>query len=69
MKTNQIEIKELKNIAELVDEQWFCQYPQLLHCIHNNGNQSIGEEFQEILDTYGIISKPTAVKNYREMQH
>ena len=31
--------------------------------IHDNGNEFIGKEFQELLSSYGIKSVPTTVKN------
>mmetsp|Transcript_2310 Transcript_2310/g.3250 ORF Transcript_2310/g.3250 Transcript_2310/m.3250 type:complete len:314 (-) Transcript_2310:250-1191(-) len=55
--------KSSKNIAELVDTQWFCQYPCPLYIIHNNGGEFISNEFVELLDSYSIKKKPTTVKN------
>ena len=60
-----IENKKSKNIAFLVDSEWFCRYPRPLICIHDNGTEFTGEEFQEMLDSYGVQSKPTTVKNPR----
>jgi transposase InsO family protein len=31
--------------------------------VHNNGNEFMGYEFQELLDIYGIKPKPMMVKN------
>jgi transposase InsO family protein len=31
--------------------------------VHDNGNEFMGYEFQELLDSYGIEPKPTTVKN------
>ena len=58
-----IENKKSKEIALLVDAEWFCRYPRPLNCIHDNGTEFTGEEFQEMLESYGVKSKPTTVKN------
>ena len=57
--------KQSKNIAELVDSEWFCRYPRPEFCIHDNGKEFIGNEFEELLQSYGVISQPTTVKNPR----
>ena len=49
--------------ANALDNQWLCRYPRPVYCIHDNGNEFLGLEFQELLQSYGIISKPTTVKN------
>ena len=50
-------------IATLVDIVWFARYPRPLYCIHDNGGKFIGSGFQELLNSYGVKSKPTTVKN------
>ena len=55
--------KNCKEIAYLVDSEWFCRYPRPLICRHDNGGEFEGREFQELLQSYGIESKPTTVKN------
>ena len=57
--------KESRNIAEIVVTEWFCRYPRAEYCIHDNGKEFVGEEFEELLESYGVISKPTTVKNLR----
>ena len=44
-------------------KNWLCRYPRPQKVIHNNGNEFMGCEFQELLDSYGIEVKPTTVKN------
>mmetsp|Transcript_11120 Transcript_11120/g.15656 ORF Transcript_11120/g.15656 Transcript_11120/m.15656 type:complete len:138 (+) Transcript_11120:303-716(+) len=58
-----ISLTAAKNIAELVDTQWFCPYPRPLICIHDNGGEFVGMEFKELLESYCIQSNPTSVKN------
>ena len=55
--------KNAEEIATLVDDVWFARYPRPLYCIHDNGGEFIGSDFQELLDSYGVESKPTTVKN------
>jgi hypothetical protein len=45
------------------DKNWLCRYPRPRKVIHDNGNEFMGCEFQELLDSYGIEPKPTTVKN------
>ena len=47
----------------LVDSEWFCCYPCPLYIIHNNGTEFVETEFQELLESYGVKSKSTTVKN------
>ena len=49
--------------AKAFGENWLCRYPRTQECGHDNGNEFLGIGFQELLISYGIISKPTTVKN------
>jgi hypothetical protein len=49
--------------AKAFDKEWLCRYPRPSECCHDNGNKFVGIEFQELLDSYGIKSKLTTVKN------
>jgi hypothetical protein len=49
--------------AKAFDKIWLCRYPRPLECGHDNGKEFLGIEFQELLTSYGIKSKPTTVKN------
>ncbi|KAL7482706.1 hypothetical protein ACHAW6_008362 [Cyclotella cf. meneghiniana] len=42
---------------------WLCRYPRPNTVGHDNGNEFMGEEFQELLTSYDIKSRPTTVKN------
>ena len=55
-----------KNIALLVDSEWFCRYPRPTYCINDNNKDFIWNEFDELLDSYGIKKKSTTVKNPQE---
>ncbi len=49
--------------ADQFDINWLWYYPCPAIVRHNNGLEFIGEEFQELLTSYDIKSKPTTVKN------
>ena len=50
-------------VAKAVDLNWFSRYPRPLDCVHDNGKEFMGIEFQEMLLSYGVKAKPTTVKN------
>jgi transposase InsO family protein len=50
-------------VAKKFDQVWLSRYPRPLRCIHDQGSEFIGFEFQELLDSYGIQSSATTVKN------
>ena len=55
--------KKADTAAKLLDQTWFCRYPHPVECIFDNGNEFNGQEFQEMLESYGIKALPTTVKN------
>ncbi|MGH7974345.1 MAG: RNase H-like domain-containing protein, partial [bacterium] len=59
----QIPDKEARTTAIMLDRHWFCRYPRPLFCIYDNGNEFLGFEFQEMLESYGVLSKPTTIRN------
>jgi hypothetical protein len=63
--TEFVRIKSASSIAtaKAFDREWLCRYPQPSKCCHDNGNEFVRIEFQELLDSYGIKSKLTTVKN------
>ena len=48
----------------IVDHEWFCRYPRPRMAIYDNGSE-FQSEFLELLHSYGIIPKPTTIKNPR----
>ena len=50
-------------VAKAVDLNWFSRYPHPLECVHDNGKEFTGIEFQELLISYGVKAKPSTVKN------
>jgi transposase InsO family protein len=68
LSTHFMEIVALKNkesitIAGSLDQVWLCHYPRPVDCLHDNGTEFVSAEFQELLQSYGIQSKLTTVKN------
>jgi hypothetical protein len=68
LNTHFMEIVALKNkesitVARSLDQVWLCRYPRLVDCLHDNGTEFISAEFQELLQSDGIGSKLTTVKN------
>jgi predicted aspartyl protease len=57
------ENKTSKVTAENFDTIWLCRYPRPLRVIHDLGSEFVGNEFQELLQSYGIKSKPITAKN------
>lgn len=55
--------KKRLTTAESFDREWICHYPGPVQVVHDLGTEFIGEEFQELLQSYGIKSKPITAKN------
>jgi hypothetical protein len=63
-----MEIVALKNkesitVACSLNQVWLCRYPQPVDCLDDNGTEFVSAKFQELLQSYGIRSKLTTVKN------
>jgi transposase InsO family protein len=68
LSTHFLEIVALKNkesitVARSLNQVWLCRYPRPVDCLHDNGTQFVSAKFQELLQSYGIRSKLTTVKN------
>jgi hypothetical protein len=50
-------------VSKIFDREWLCRYARPRKVVHDNGKEFMGCEFQELLESYGIESKPTTVKN------
>ena len=58
-----INSKSSSHVSEQFANCWLSRYPRANRCIHNNGGEFIGHEFQRLLNQFGIKSVPTTVKN------
>jgi transposase InsO family protein len=66
--TNLVELIRINNktaahIGAKFEQGWLSRYPRPLRCIHDNGGEFTGEQFQLRLETNGIKDVPTTVKN------
>jgi hypothetical protein len=50
-------------MATAFNKGWLCRYPCPHKVVHDNGPEFMGCKFKEMLDSYGIKSKPTTIKN------
>ena len=55
--------KKAVSIVKLFDQEWLYQHPRPERVIHDNGNEFLGAEFQEMLHSFDITPKSTTVKN------
>ena len=60
-----VKTKSSFEVSQVFDQEWLCRYPRPYRCIHDNGGEFLGVEFQELLSSYGILSQATAVKKPR----
>jgi len=58
-----IEDKTASNIARQFENLWLSRYPKPVRCIHDNGGEFIGREFQLKLAQHGIHDAPTTSRN------
>ena len=55
--------KSAKTTARKLNQMWLTRYPRPERCIFDNGNEFLGQDFQNQLIAYGIEAVPTTVKN------
>jgi transposase InsO family protein len=66
--TNLVELVRIQNktaahVGMIFENTWLARYPRPIRCIHDNGGEFIGADFQRILEINGIQDVPTTVKN------
>ena len=66
--TNLVEIaridrKTSAHIAQKFENCWLSRYPMPMKCVHDNGGEFIGWEFQQLLERCGIKDCPTTSRN------
>lgn len=66
--TNLVEIIRIENrtaahIAQQFENCWLSRYPRPNRCVHDNGGEFIGWEFQVLLQQHGIQDVPTTSRN------
>ena len=53
------------HIASSFDSEWLCCYPRPAQVVYDNRSQFTGQEFQELLESYGIKPLATTIRNPR----
>ena len=53
------------HIASSFDSEWLCCYPRPAQVIYDKGSEFTGQEFQELLESYGIKPLATTIRNPR----
>ena len=66
--TNLVEIihigcKSSEHITNRVVQSWMARYPSPKHCVHDNGGEFVGWEFQQFLDKCNVKDVPTTRRN------
>ena len=58
-----IDAKTSAHIRTKFEQSWLARYPWPVKCVHDNGGEFSGWEFQQLLQQCGIQSKPTTSRN------
>ena len=58
-----VEDTKSKTVAQAFEDNWLSRYPRPRFCVHDNGNEFLGPEFQQMLAKNNITSVPTTIKN------
>jgi hypothetical protein len=66
--SNLVEITRIQNksaahVGMIFENNWLARYPKPERCVHDNGGEFIGAEFQRILSLNGVHDVPTTIKN------
>lgn len=59
----QIQKKTSEHITHKFFLSWIARYPRPLRCVHDNGGEFLGWEFQNLLSDLGVDSAPTTSRN------
>ena len=63
VKIARIKNKTLRHVSRVFARSWLARYPMPIKCIHDNGGEFLGAEFQDLLAFYDIRSASTTSKN------
>jgi hypothetical protein len=66
--SNLVEIQRILNksaahVGTIFENLWLARYPRPLRCVHDNGGEFIGADFQRVLEINGVKDVPTTIKN------
>ena len=60
---SEITDEKAETAARVLDRTWLCRYPRPEETIYDNANSFLGENSQELLESYGMAPVPTTVRN------
>jgi hypothetical protein len=58
-----VDSKTSAHIRDKFQQSWLSRYPWPVRCVHDNGGEFTGWEFQQLLEQCGIQPKPTTSRN------
>ena len=58
-----IDQKTARHVAQKFENCWLSRYPMPMKCVHDNGGEFTGWEFQQLLERCGIRDSPTTSRN------
>jgi hypothetical protein len=66
--TNLVELTRMQNktaahLGMIFENNWLSRHPRPMRCVHDNGGEFIGADFQRTLELNGMKDAPTSVKN------
>ena len=60
---HQYDDKRAITVANIAEQEWFSRYPWPTQVTYDRGTEFIGQDFQIMLDDYGIHKKPITTRN------
>jgi hypothetical protein len=57
--------KTAAHVGMIFENNWLSGHPRLMRCVHDNGGEFTGADFQRTLELNGVKEAPTAMKNPR----
>jgi transposase InsO family protein len=58
LEIHQYDDKRAITVANIAEEEWFSRYRWPTQVTFDRGTEFIGQEFQKMLDDYGVKKKP-----------
>lgn len=55
--------KTARHVAQQFQNSWLCRHPRPSRCVHDNGGEFIGCQFQELLEKASVADKPTTSRD------
>lgn len=58
-----IDNKTSRHVAMKYGQAWLSRYPKPVRCVHDQGTEFMGQDFQRMLEVFGIRPVPISVRN------